>query len=114
VHRTFDLLTCALAATFATFVVFRLVIDDDANGATYDNAVAPMFDKVMGIPANSGVSITARTAYLRVNYRLITPIETELDFAAALMSVDGRKRIVRSELEHGSILCAIAERLFLH
>ena len=83
------------------------------NGAAHGGAVALMFDEILGGPANANVRTMARTAYLHVNYRSITPIETELEVTARIVSIDGRKRIVRGELKDGDRLCADAEGLFL-
>ena len=83
------------------------------NDAAHGGAVALLFDEVLGGPANAGVDTMARTAYLHVNYRAITPIGTELEVTARVVSVDGRKRIVRGELKDGDRLCADAEGLFL-
>jgi acyl-coenzyme A thioesterase PaaI-like protein len=84
-----------------------------ANGAAHGGSVALLFDEILGIPANNGVATMARTAYLHVNYRSITPINRELQVTARVASVDGRKRIVRGELRDGERLCADAEGLFL-
>lgn len=84
-----------------------------ANHAAHGGAIALLFDEVLGIPANAGVATMARTAYLHVNYRSVTPIETELQITARTELVDGRKRIVRGELRDGDRLCADAEGLFV-
>lgn len=83
------------------------------NNAAHGGAVALLFDEILGGPANAGVETMARTAYLHVNYRSITPIGIELEATAWIVSVDGRKRIVRGELRDGDRLCADAEGLFL-
>jgi acyl-coenzyme A thioesterase PaaI-like protein len=83
------------------------------NSAAHGGAVALMFDEILGGPANADVRTMARTAYLHVNYRSITPIETELEVTARIVSINGRKRIVRGELKDGDRLCADAEGLFL-
>lgn len=83
------------------------------NNAAHGGAIALMFDEVLGGPANADVNTMARTAYLHVNYRSITPIGTELEVTARIVSIDGRKRIVRGELKDGDRLCADAEGLFL-
>jgi acyl-coenzyme A thioesterase PaaI-like protein len=83
------------------------------NNAAHGGAVALLFDEVLGGPANAGVGTMARTAYLHVNYRSVTPIGKELEVTARIVSIDGRKRIVRGELKDGERLCADAEGLFL-
>lgn len=83
------------------------------NGAAHGGAVAALFDDIFSIPANAGVPSIARTAYLHINYRSLTPIGQELHITAKVATVDGRKRLVRGELRNGDILCADAEGLFL-
>lgn len=83
------------------------------NDAAHGGAVALLFDEILGIPANAGANAMARTAYLHVNYRAITPMDRELQVSGTLISVAGRKRIVRGELKDGDRLCADAEGLFL-
>jgi acyl-coenzyme A thioesterase PaaI-like protein len=84
-----------------------------ANGAVHGGAISLLFDEVLGMPANFGTMTMARTASLHVNYRSITPIETDLELTARMVSVNGRKRIVRGELRHGERLCAEGEGLFI-
>ena len=82
------------------------------NGAVHGGAIPLAFDDVMGRLANSGRP-PGRTAYLHVNYRNVTPIETRLTIEAHLVSVDGRKRLLRGVLRHGGTVCADAESLFV-
>jgi len=84
-----------------------------SNGAAHGGAVALLFDELLGLPANANVPTMARTAYLHVNFRSITPVERELQARAWVTSIDGRKRIVRGELLDGEIVCADAEGLFV-
>ena len=46
------------------------------NGAVHGGAIPLVFDELMGRLANTGGRRPSRTAYLHVNYRNITPIET--------------------------------------
>jgi acyl-coenzyme A thioesterase PaaI-like protein len=82
------------------------------NGAAHGGAVALMFDEVLGRLANVGRPV-ARTAYLRTDFRSITPIDVKLDIRARFVSEEGRKRVVRAELHDGETLCAEAEGLFV-
>jgi hypothetical protein len=68
---------------------------------------------MMGQLVNSGDRPHSRTAHLRMDYRSVTPAETELAVSAWLVSEMGRKRVVRAELHHGDRLCAEAEGLFI-
>lgn len=82
------------------------------NGAAHGGAVALMFDEVLGRIANQHCPV-ARTAYLRTDFRSITPIDVTLAIRASRVGEAGRKRIVRAELRHGDTLCAEAEALFV-
>ena len=54
-----------------------------------------------------------RTAYLKINYRNIAPIEKELKFDAGIDRVDGRKIFVSGRLTDGDTLLAEADALFV-
>jgi len=83
------------------------------NGAVHGGAIPLMFDEILGRLSNSGGRAVGRTAYLTTNYRSITPVDTELDVRAWVVSEEGRKRTLRAELRHGDVLCADAEGLFV-
>ncbi|WP_165186581.1 PaaI family thioesterase [Caulobacter soli] len=101
-----DALSLRARVTFGAF-------HHGANGAAHGGVVALLFDELLGLPVNVDVSTIARTAYLHVNYRAITPINRELQATATVTSVDGRKKFVRGELRDGDTLCADAEGLFV-
>lgn len=81
--------------------------------AAHGGAVALLFDEVLGIQAGLAAGGMTRTAYLKVDYRALTPIDTELVARAWIDRVEGRKLFVRGELRHGEALCAEADGLFL-
>ena len=83
------------------------------NGAAHGGAIPLLFDEVLGRLANTGRRPPARTAYLHVNYRSITPIDVELQVTGRVESTSGRKHVLRAELRHGDVLCADAEGLFV-
>lgn len=83
------------------------------NGAVHGGAIPLLFDEVLGRLANSGQRPRARTAYLNVDFRSITPVGVTLDVRGWFVREEGRKRFVRAELRHGEILCAEAEGLFV-
>ncbi|MET0144928.1 MAG: PaaI family thioesterase [Ilumatobacteraceae bacterium] len=83
------------------------------NGAAHGGTLPLLFDELLGRLANTGERPPARTAYLHVNYRSITPIGVELQATARFESESGRKRVLRGELRNGDILCADAEGLFV-
>lgn len=83
------------------------------NGAVHGGAIPLVFDEVMGRLSNTGGRVPARTAYLHVNYRTITPIERELQVTARFDREEGRKRFLSGELRDAGTLCADAEGLFV-
>lgn len=83
------------------------------NGAVHGGAVALLFDEVLGMLGNGEGETISRTAYLHIDYRSITPVGVRLDLAARLVTVDGRKRVVRGEISDAGKLCAEAEGLFV-
>jgi acyl-coenzyme A thioesterase PaaI-like protein len=83
------------------------------NGAVHGGAIPLVFDELMGRLANTGGRTPSRTAYLHVNYRNITPIETRLAIEAHFDSEEGRKRLLSGTIRDGDTLCADAEGLFV-
>ncbi|QTI71620.1 PaaI family thioesterase [Gordonia polyisoprenivorans] len=83
------------------------------NGAVHGGALPLLFDDILGRFAQSGGRSVARTAYLHVDYRSITPIEKPLRLVGEFVSEEGRKRLIRATLTDGARLCAEAEGLFV-
>jgi acyl-coenzyme A thioesterase PaaI-like protein len=94
-------------ARFARFHLGR-------NGAVHGGALGMLFDTVLGLTA---AVLTGgprqRTAYLKIDYRHIVPIETELQIDAGIHRVDGRKIFVSGRLSDGDSLLTEAEALFV-
>jgi len=83
------------------------------NGAVHGGAIPLMFDEILGRLSNTGGRAVGRTAYLKTDYRSITPIGADLQVRAWFVSEEGRKRLLRADLRHGGVLCAEAEGLFV-
>lgn len=83
------------------------------NGAVHGGAVALVFDEFFGRLTHSGGRPAARTAFLKVDYRSLTPINTELRISARITREEGRKRFLSAELYDGEVLCAQGEALML-
>lgn len=94
-------------ARFARFHLGR-------NGAVHGGSLGMLFDTVLGLTASvlTG-SRRQRTAYLRINYRNIVPIEKKLQFDAGVDSEDGRKIFVSGRLWDGDTLLTEADALFV-
>lgn len=83
------------------------------NGAAHGGTIPLLFDDVLGRLGNSGGRPRARTAFLHVNYRRITPIGPLLRIEATIDREEGRKRYASGRLLHGDELLADAEGLFV-
>ena len=94
-------------ARFARFHLGR-------NGAVHGGALGMLFDTVLGLTASvlTG-SRRQRTAYLKINYRHIVPIEKKLQIDAGVDRVDGRKIFVSGRLTDGDTLLTEADALFV-
>jgi acyl-coenzyme A thioesterase PaaI-like protein len=84
------------------------------NGAVHGGSLGMLFDTVLGLTASvlTG-SRRQRTAYLKINYRNIVPIEKELQFDAGIDSDEGRKIFVSGRLTDGGTLLTEADALFV-
>jgi hypothetical protein len=93
-----------------TFTRFYL----GGNGAAHGGAHPLLFDDVLGRVMNHHQPSVARTAFLKVNYRRVTPLDVELSFEATRDRVDGRKRWGSARLfDSSGALLSDAEGLFL-
>src|SRR3954471_15449766 len=79
------------------------------DGAVHAGAIPLAFTEALFPLASSGVTAPTRTAYLKVDYVSVTPIEEALRVAAWLEHEEGRKRIVRGTMHAGDRLCSRAE-----
>jgi len=82
------------------------------NGAVHGGTLPLMFDEVLGRAAGRP-GLRLRTAYLKTDFRALTPLDTKLAVRGWLDREEGRKFFVRGELRHGDVVCAEAEGLFV-
>lgn len=68
------------------------------NSAVHGGMVAMMFDVMFGIVIHAINRPISRTAFLHVDYRNITPIDTTLTMRGWASKVEGRKTFVNAEL----------------
>ena len=68
------------------------------NNAVHGGMVAMMFDVTCGIIIHAIGRPISRTAFLHVDYRNITPIDTSLTVRGWASKVEGRKAFVNAEL----------------
>ncbi|MFI6867878.1 PaaI family thioesterase [Nocardia sp. NPDC050406] len=92
-----------------TFRTFHL----GGNGAAHGGHIALGFDDLLGMTAAVYAKQVTRTASLTVDYRSITPLNTELQVHAWVERQEGRKVYVRATLKDGERLCAEAHGLFI-
>ena len=83
------------------------------NAAAHGGTLPLLFDEVMGRVANAEQRTVARTAYLHVNYRNVTPVDRWLHVEASIDRQEGRKRWISGKLTDGDTLIADAEGLFI-
>jgi len=94
-------------ARFARFHLGR-------NGAVHGGSLGMLFDTILGMTASTLTGTPRqRTAYLKIDYRAIVPIEEELQFDAGIDRVDGRKIFVSGRLRDGETLLTEADALFV-
>ncbi|WP_018636071.1 hypothetical protein [Parafrankia elaeagni] len=82
-------------------------------GAAHGGAIPLMFDEMMGRLSNAGGRPMARTAYLNVNFRNITPIDVRLRVEILFGGEEGRKRHITGAIYDGETVTADAEALFI-
>ncbi|WP_406229541.1 PaaI family thioesterase [Nocardia sp. NBC_01009] len=92
-----------------TFRTFHL----GGNNAAHGGQIAIGFDDLLGMAAAVHAGAVTRTASLTVDYRSITPLNTELTVRAWAERMEGRKVFVRATLHDGDRLCAEARGLFI-
>lgn len=83
------------------------------NGVAHGGQVAVAFDDLGGMASAVAVNGVCRTAYLKVNYRSLTPLETPLTMRTWVDRREGRKLYVAGTLHDGERLCADIESLFI-
>jgi hypothetical protein len=83
-----------------------------SNGAVHGGSIPLLFDDFLGrIVSASGVR--ARTAWLRVDYRRVTPVNQQLQLSGWISQIEGRKYSVRGELRINDLVTAEATSLFV-
>ncbi|WP_433579910.1 PaaI family thioesterase [Nocardia brasiliensis] len=92
-----------------TFRTFHL----GGNSAAHGGHIALSFDDLLGMAAAMHARAVTRTASLTIDYRSITPLNSELKVHAWAERQEGRKVYVRATLHDGERLCAEAHGLFI-
>jgi acyl-coenzyme A thioesterase PaaI-like protein len=84
------------------------------NGAAHGGSQPVVFDDLLGRCVNNFQKGVARTAFLKVNYRAITPIDVDLTAEVSVDRVEGRKRWCSGRIidQAGTVLCD-CEALFI-
>jgi acyl-coenzyme A thioesterase PaaI-like protein len=68
------------------------------NSAVHGGVLPLLFDSVFGMVIHAAGRPISRTAYLHVDYRKVTPIDTKLTARGRVTKVEGRKAFVTAEL----------------
>lgn len=82
-------------------------------GSVHGGAIALLFDEVLGWISLRGGKVRTRTAYLKVNFRSMAKVSTELAFAGWTDRIEGRKQFIVGELKDGPTVVAEIEALFV-
>ncbi|CCW13215.1 hypothetical protein RAJCM14343_5719 [Rhodococcus aetherivorans] len=84
------------------------------NSAAHGGTLPLLFDDLFGMVVHAAGHPIARTGYLHVNYRKITPLETELVVEGRVDRVEGRKLFCSAELhDFDGTLLADCEALMI-
>jgi acyl-coenzyme A thioesterase PaaI-like protein len=68
------------------------------NSAVHGGVLPLLFDSLFGMVVHAAGRPISRTAFLHVDYRKVTPIDTPLIARGRIASVEGRKAFVSAEL----------------
>lgn len=68
------------------------------NYAVHGGVLPLLFDSVFGMVIHAAGRPISRTAFLHVDYRNVTPIDTSLTARGRVLRVEGRKAFVSAEL----------------
>lgn len=94
VHK-FDAEAVELTVSFSRYHV-------GGNYAVHGGVLPLMFDSVFGMVIHATGRPISRTGFLHVDYRKVTPIETELAVRGWVREVQGRKSFVNAEMRDPS------------
>jgi len=83
-----------------------------ANGAAHGGTIPLIFDEILGRLATAH-GVLRRTAYLKVDFRSVTPVNKELLIEGHLERSEGRKYWFAGTLRDGDTVCAEAEGLWV-
>lgn len=84
------------------------------NSAVHGGVLPLLFDSIFGMVIHGAGRPISRTGFLHVDYRSVTPIDTELTARGWIREVDGRKAFVNAELRRvDGTLCAEANGLMI-
>ncbi|MCX2932734.1 PaaI family thioesterase [Mycobacterium sp. CVI_P3] len=103
----FDAEAVELTVSFGRFHV-------GGNYAVHGGVLPLLFDSVFGMVIHATGRPISRTAFLHVDYRNVTPINTELTARGWLREAEGRKAFVNAELiDPEGTVCAEAHGLMV-
>ncbi|WP_459548182.1 PaaI family thioesterase [Nocardia sp. X0981] len=76
------------------------------NAAAHGGVLPLLFDDLFGMTVHYAGRPISRTAFLHVNYRKVTPLETPLTVRGRVERIEGRKTFISAELtdEDGTVL----------
>jgi acyl-coenzyme A thioesterase PaaI-like protein len=72
------------------------------NNAVHGGVLPLLFDSIFGMVIHAAGRPISRTAFLHVDYRKVTPIDTTLTARGWIRETEGRKAFVNAELRDGA------------
>ncbi|MBT4522412.1 MAG: PaaI family thioesterase [Halieaceae bacterium] len=81
-------------------------------GCLHGGYIAAIFDQFLGMAQIAGKN-PGMTGSLTTRYLKPTPLNTDLELTADIVSVNGRKTIVKGEIRAGATVTATCEGLFI-
>jgi hypothetical protein len=82
-------------------------------GAVQSTAIPGVLDEILGRVVLGRSQLRARSAYLNVSFRSLTPVNEKLDVCGWIEREEGRKIFVGGHIALGEVVCAEAEGLFI-
>ncbi|CAM3208878.1 acyl-coenzyme A thioesterase PaaI-like protein [Williamsia muralis] len=82
-------------------------------GAAHGGVITMLFDDLLGTFVSRRAQLGSRTAYLKVDFRNVTPVHCDLRIDASIDRIEGRKTFVTGTILNGDVVCATAEALFI-
>jgi acyl-coenzyme A thioesterase PaaI-like protein len=82
-------------------------------GAVHGGLIPLVYDDLLGHLVARNIRTLARTAYLHVDFKALTPVGSPLEIEANIDRIEGRKIFVTGRMRHGATTTSTSEALFV-